>query len=641
MVEAEVFELISGSDGRRIWAFDNHAAKVSISNFYTSQFIHDVDGDDVQDILTIHGGDPLRKPGANVSYAGRLILFSGATGHVITWSMVPDKMESYYSPQVYFDSHGEKVVLFGTGGETIGGALYVIKLDYFIRGHMQMARCLYKDSYKGVITPPVLLDITRDGVMDIVIATFNSTVLAINGDNYDMLWNFSIPMSETYSTPAPGFFNDDDIPDFLVIFNHGPTYPVYYYSEVTVLDGRTGQPLLEPFIRHSGGIQSSPLTVNVEGTAQDMFLYFSSDCLNHEGKSTKFSFTKTTLKSEINSDLCVLRFNTSSFSRLYAVSSITGSPGAIIYDSLSHTSEEYTHSVNTGLLAKAFLEKYPETAQYVIDRQKSKDDEKETDKSGELMTTTVDSADVLNNQKHGNKGDQTSESEDGILGSYGNNFLSSYEKESERLGSYYNIKTDTFTETPNEHSKHSKDHKVMQLIKEMRENGYSKLNVEGARNGDRTRQHSSDRHSEHHDRPKRHAGPHDSGGLQRLIATGTLAPSLSHDDHGIDLIFPVYWAYPSPTEILTEDEQKCVDRKMAAEGDRMNSNSKYFGMDHDAYDQVVEEECKGNNTDSMKITENILRMYPFNLHMGEMTVYRLHLSCQLIGFLINVDDNKI
>ncbi|XP_071958463.1 uncharacterized protein [Antedon mediterranea] len=449
-----MFELISGSDGVRLWVFDNHASKVSISNFYTAQFLHDIDGDDVQDILTVHGGDPLRKPGANVSYAGRVMLFSGATGQLITWSKVPDGMESYYSPQVYYNSQGEEVVLFGTGGETHGGSLWIIKLQDVINGKIQEARCLYKDVYKGVMTPPVLLDLTGDSVLDIVIATFNSTVLAINGDNYERIWNFSMPMSETYATPAPGFFNDDDVPDFLVIFNHGPTFPVYYYSEVTVLDGKTGEPLIQPFIRHSGSIQSSPLTVSIEGTGQDMFLYFASDCLNHEGKSTKFSFTKSTFQSsKSRADFCKVRFNTSSYSRLYAMSYSTGSPGSIVYNSLSHTSDEYRHSVNTSVLADNFLKKFPGTAEYVINRR-----------------------------------------------------------------------------------------------------------------------------------------------------------------------------------ILTEDEQNCVDRKMEVEGDRMNIDSKYYGMDHDAYEQVVEDECKGNNSDSLKKAEEILltdplKMYPFNLHMGEMTVYRLHLTC--------------
>jgi len=49
------------------------------------------------------------------------------------------------------------------------------------------------------MTPPVLIDLTGDGVVDIVFATFNSTVLAIDGATYLYLWNFTYRMSESYA----------------------------------------------------------------------------------------------------------------------------------------------------------------------------------------------------------------------------------------------------------------------------------------------------------------------------------------------------------------------------------------------------------------------------------------------------------
>ena len=55
------------------------------------------------------------------------------------------------------------------------------------------------DTFKGFMTPPVLVDINRDGTEDIVFATFNSTIVALDGESYQMLWNFSYPMSETYA----------------------------------------------------------------------------------------------------------------------------------------------------------------------------------------------------------------------------------------------------------------------------------------------------------------------------------------------------------------------------------------------------------------------------------------------------------
>lgn len=47
--------------------------------------------------------------------------------------------------------------------------------------------------------PPVITDITGDGVDDIVMAMFNSTVVAFDGTNFQQIWNHSFPSSETYT----------------------------------------------------------------------------------------------------------------------------------------------------------------------------------------------------------------------------------------------------------------------------------------------------------------------------------------------------------------------------------------------------------------------------------------------------------
>lgn len=37
-----------------------------------------------------------------------------------------------------------------------------------------------------------------------------------------------------FSTPAPGFFNNDSVPDFMITFQEGPGFPVYYKAMVRV-----------------------------------------------------------------------------------------------------------------------------------------------------------------------------------------------------------------------------------------------------------------------------------------------------------------------------------------------------------------------------------------------------------------------
>ena len=61
---------------------------------------------------------------------------------------------------------------------------------------------------------------------------------------------------------------------------------------MTVLDGRDGRPLLDPYPRDSVGAQTSPLTLSAEGRGNDLFLYWIADCTGHEGDGGQFGFRK-------------------------------------------------------------------------------------------------------------------------------------------------------------------------------------------------------------------------------------------------------------------------------------------------------------------------------------------------------------
>jgi hypothetical protein len=81
------------------------------------------------DIIAEISGSPNRLP-------GELLVVSGRDGTVIQQQMVPDARESYYSPVIYPKKNGSKIVLFGTGGETHAGALWVIGLQDLLAGNI-------------------------------------------------------------------------------------------------------------------------------------------------------------------------------------------------------------------------------------------------------------------------------------------------------------------------------------------------------------------------------------------------------------------------------------------------------------------------------------------------------------------------
>ena len=56
-------EAIDTVEGRLLWNFTHSSERVDIMNLYTAQFVGDLDGDGVADLVNIHGGDPFGEPG--------------------------------------------------------------------------------------------------------------------------------------------------------------------------------------------------------------------------------------------------------------------------------------------------------------------------------------------------------------------------------------------------------------------------------------------------------------------------------------------------------------------------------------------------------------------------------------------------
>lgn len=67
---------------------------------------------------------------------------------------------------------------------------------------------------------------------------------------------------------------------------------LHFLFQTTVLDGRTGESLLEQSVKDSVGAQASPLTISVEGHGNDIFLYWIADCKEHEGEGGSYKFIK-------------------------------------------------------------------------------------------------------------------------------------------------------------------------------------------------------------------------------------------------------------------------------------------------------------------------------------------------------------
>ncbi|XP_048257876.1 uncharacterized protein LOC124125677 isoform X2 [Haliotis rufescens] len=744
---AGTFQAVSGKDGQLLWNFGDQESRNSIMNLYTAQVVADLDHDGVVDVLAAHGGDPLQDPGSEFRLTGRLIFFSGRTGEVLRWVGVPDQRETYYSPQVYTQLDGTQIVLFGTGGETHAGSLWRITLNHLFKGQVQKAVKIYTDEYKGVMTPPVLVDITGDGVQDIIISTFNSSTIAFDGYDYTQLWNYTLPLSESYSTPAAGFYNDDDVPDFLVKFSHGPGFPVYYYSETTVLDGRTGAPLLDQSVRDTVGAQTSSLTISLEGRGNDIFLYWLADCEDHEGGGEEFNFLKgTNVHEQSRSDFCKLRFKTKGFSKVFALSSHVAPPGKTVYYSGDRQRVEHSVWVNTSKEALDFIASHPHLNshydKYILKAQGLWQPTDDTVTNDDRMPSlTMPTKEFISPEAH-YRNEQTSSRKKGAQiparqdlnrnrqvpgtrnrgslgipnrngykdnGKYGNtiNGYMSTGDNSPRRNQYdtdyyqlpYDLNTDSqqypgyyqrndddyddndrygqdypkyksekrsqpaekfhFMREKRDAEMEEKNFMTVEKLKELnekllkeikkREMGYSRYEGQYMRRKKRnSNKMKSPDHGENRKRKRRHVGPHDADGLQRLISTGTVAPSSLPPDHPnynhtMDFIFATYWFYPAKTHAVLPKDQKCISNKMANEKIRFDPKSEYYGLDHDNYERVITKDCikeSGHELPDDGVYESQDDYNPFSIHMGQMTVYRVRITCTCLNTTMSAPQNQ-
>lgn len=62
---------------------------------------------------------------------------------------------------------------------------------------------------------------------------------------------------------------------------------------------------------------------------------------------------------------------------------------------------------------------------------------------------------------------------------------------------------------------------------------------------------------------RRHIGPPDHGGFQRLIQTGSITSSFSNQSSSnaksVDVIVATYWMYPSKVRVITQIEKECIE----------------------------------------------------------------------------------
>ncbi len=268
-------QAIDGRTGDLVWEFlktdevMGHK-KAGWFNFSSAQAIPDQDADGLADLLIANGGDATIPDTHSPRPVGRLLILSSATGKVLHEARMPDGRETYLTPVLVRNPRqapAQWTLLFGTGGEAIGGHLFRATLGDILRNDLSHAMALADERYKGFCAPPVVCQLTPDSIPDFVVSTVAGRTLAIDGQTNKVLWAFSYPNSETFGSPAPGYFTGNDhVPDFFVSYAQG-VYPYYSEGVSFLLDGRTGQ-MMKQFKAGSFSY-ASPLTADANNDGHD------------------------------------------------------------------------------------------------------------------------------------------------------------------------------------------------------------------------------------------------------------------------------------------------------------------------------------------------------------------------------------
>ena len=259
---------IDGNKGEVLWQYLSYNEEMdlindtSYLNFYTPQFVPDVDDDGVEDLLISFGGFFKAGTGDPERPSGQLMLISSQSGKALRKLRMPDGRETYMSPVIHdFQGNNTAEIIIGTGGESLPGALFRIKYADLLAEQLSDTVSLAVGRKKGFIAPPVLVDINDDEVMDIIANSVDGRMISFDGKTKDIIWEASIGYGfEVYTMPAPGNFNGDDTPDFYASFGKG-VWPDSEFIAHIIVDGINGELMFSDTV---GSFQyASPITYDL------------------------------------------------------------------------------------------------------------------------------------------------------------------------------------------------------------------------------------------------------------------------------------------------------------------------------------------------------------------------------------------
>lgn len=267
---------IDGLSGKLLWQYVTDSGdpkrKFACYNFYNSQVLEDQDQDGVKDILISNGGNVYAQPNSEEDRrAGTLMIISGATGEIIALDTMPDGKETYFSPVlVNLPGQDHKMILFGSGGETISGHLFVVSLADLLANDISQAKILLSEEGRGFIAPVAIADVDQDGMNDIVGSSHRATIFVIDGATLELTWKKEFHGLENSSMIVPGNFRSMEQKDIFANLSMG-SFPTNRGGIQIMLDGKNGSTIYQDTMGCFGF--GSPILVQYDQDEFDEVMY--------------------------------------------------------------------------------------------------------------------------------------------------------------------------------------------------------------------------------------------------------------------------------------------------------------------------------------------------------------------------------
>lgn len=316
---------LNGKTGELLWTYDfkkhehDPILKHARFNFHNSVLVPDRNNSGFPELLIVNGGNAEAAPHSEENrFPGVLMLIETSTGEIMAADTMPDGKESYMSPLCFSQNEGQDLSLvFGTGGETVGGSLYMAGLSDLMAGNLSNAKVIASDKGHGFIAAPVVADITQDGYYDIVAISHGSTAFAIDGKDKKVLWQKTIEDTESSNGFAVGYFTEDEIPDFFTFVSKGE-WPDNSGSIQVMFDGKDGQLVYMDSIGCTGFSSPVVFDLNADGREEVIISINEFDCNRGYAASTSFTIENKLLAIDFSENTARIIDQTEGFKNIFS-----------------------------------------------------------------------------------------------------------------------------------------------------------------------------------------------------------------------------------------------------------------------------------------------------------------------------------